>query len=571
MRTFIMTFLLVLCAASQNVSGAGVAEALVPGDSSRFHLFLLAGQSNMSGRGKVKPQDLKPHDRVVMLNQNNAWVPAIDPLHFDKPNVGVGLGKTFAIDYLNQHPGVTVGLIPCAVGGSPISSWKPNAKFAVTGTFPYDDAIRRVKSALECGTLKGILWHQGESDSKPSLAKDYEQNLHELIARFRKEFGMPNLPFVAGQMGQFKASPWSKSKKIVDAAHRSLPEKVRNTGCVSSDGLSHKGDNLHFDAYSCRELGHRYYKVFQTILAGKAKALPPAEANSRVTGSPLKAAKVRNLDSQRKPNLEFASRIQELLAATQETSYQHHTEIDEQNGVLHCDCSGFVGFLLRHEFPEHYVSLDGDEAPWRKRPVATTFYETFIAAGESNNHRVTWQRIPKMMNVLPGDVLAWRKKTIKRGSTTGHVCVIASTPVKQKDGTVRIQIIDSTSVPHENDTRPGGNGVGTGERFFLVNSQGEPIGFLRRGRLERFSIAMGRMLDIVPPEDLSTELPATETSDFAFIGLQMIEAVKLAEVQNLEWRIIRKDGRPTPVGWLIRDERLNFVIEKGKIVDLIRG
>src|SRR5947208_10691890 len=83
----------------------------------KFHLFLLVGQSNMAGRGTVEAQDKTPHPRVLMLNKEGAWVPAIDPLHFDKSAAGVGLGKTFATLYAEAHPGITVGLIPCAVGG----------------------------------------------------------------------------------------------------------------------------------------------------------------------------------------------------------------------------------------------------------------------------------------------------------------------------------------------------------------------------------------------------------------------------------------------------------------------
>ena len=61
----------------------------------RFHLFLLVGQSNMAGRGVVADEDRTAHPRVLMLNQAGEWVPAIDPMHFDKPIAGVGLGKTF--------------------------------------------------------------------------------------------------------------------------------------------------------------------------------------------------------------------------------------------------------------------------------------------------------------------------------------------------------------------------------------------------------------------------------------------------------------------------------------------
>ena len=165
----------------------GQETAEPPEDGSRFHLFLLAGQSNMAGRGKVEPQDLEPHPRVLMLNQANEWVPAVDPLHFDKPKiVGVGVGKTFAIDYANANPNITVGLVPCAAGGSPISSWQPGGYHSQTKSHPYDLALSRMKHVMTSGTLKGILWHQGESDSKPKASEVYEQKLHELIDRCAK-------------------------------------------------------------------------------------------------------------------------------------------------------------------------------------------------------------------------------------------------------------------------------------------------------------------------------------------------------------------------------------------------
>ena len=114
---------------------ASTAPAAAPRD---LHLFLLVGQSNMAGRGRVAAEDRQPLDRIWKLDRSGQWVPAVDPLHFDKPNiVGVGLGRTFARDYLQAHPGVSVGLIPCAVGGSPISSWQPGGYHAQTKTHPY--------------------------------------------------------------------------------------------------------------------------------------------------------------------------------------------------------------------------------------------------------------------------------------------------------------------------------------------------------------------------------------------------------------------------------------------------
>lgn len=238
-------------------------EASVLPQKERFQLFLLVGQSNMAGRGEIDADDNQPHPRVLMLTKDGTWAPAVDPLHFDKPRViGVGLGRTFANEVADAQEGVTIGLIPCAVGGSPISAWEPGAYYEPTKSHPWDDAIRRAKLAMKDGTLKGILWHQGESDSKAKLSRVYEAELHDLIQRFRTELDAPDVPFIVGQMGQFKERPWNEYKQKVDAAHRSLPEKVNHTAFVSSDGLHHKGDDVHFDTASYRELGRRYAQAY---------------------------------------------------------------------------------------------------------------------------------------------------------------------------------------------------------------------------------------------------------------------------------------------------------------------
>jgi hypothetical protein len=253
------------------VNGRGAAQEspLLP-PKEKFHLFLLVGQSNMAGRGAIEADDKKPHPRVLMLNKAGQWVPAVDPLHFDKSAAGVGLGKTFAIQIAEANPGITIGLIPCAVGGSPIDSWKPGALYAGTKSYPWDDTIKRTELALKSGVLKGILWHQGESDSSSALAAGYEVKFHNLITEMRKAFNAADVPFIAGQMGQFEGGAWSEAKKLVDKAHQDLPSKVALTAFVSSEGLKDKGDKTHFDAASYRAFGKRYAEAFLKLTAGKA-------------------------------------------------------------------------------------------------------------------------------------------------------------------------------------------------------------------------------------------------------------------------------------------------------------
>ncbi len=250
------------------VVALGLVASSAPGGTpalpakEQFHLFLLVGQSNMAGRGVVTPADRVPSPHVLMLNKAGEWVPAVDPLHFDKSAAGVGLGRTFAEAVAAATPGVTIGLIPCAVGGSPIEAWQPGAWYEPTKSHPWDDAMSRAQLALRAGTLKGILWHQGESDSKRDLAPTYAAKLHDLIARLRATLHAPEVPFVAGQMGKFAGAPWDEFKTQVNRAHQELPAKVTETAFVSSEGLNHKGDKVHFDAESYHEFGRRYAAAY---------------------------------------------------------------------------------------------------------------------------------------------------------------------------------------------------------------------------------------------------------------------------------------------------------------------
>lgn len=251
---------------SAQAANENVAQIQLP-PKENFHLFLLVGQSNMAGRGVIEAEDRVAHPRVLMLDPAGSWVPAVDPIHFDKGPSGVGLGRTFGLEIAAANPGITVGLIPCAAGGSLIESWSPGVYYPSTKSYPWDNALRRVRAAQEVGTLKGILWHQGESDSYPGRAEKYEGKLHDLIARFRHEVGMPNVPFIAGQMGHFYGRPWDDAKRQVDAAHRDLPDKVERTAFVYAVELHHKGDRMHFDTASYRELGRRYAAAYLRLVS----------------------------------------------------------------------------------------------------------------------------------------------------------------------------------------------------------------------------------------------------------------------------------------------------------------
>lgn len=221
-----------------------------------YDLYLLIGQSNMAGRGKVDEESKKTHPRVFALNKEGQWVPAVDPLHFDKPGAGVGPGLAFGKAMADARPEAKIGLIPCAVGGSSINVWKPGAHDAATKTHPYDDMLARMKIALKDGTLKGIVWHQGESDRSGEGAKHYAANLTELVARLRSEFNLADVPFVAGEIGLLNEKNKDVTVQFNEILH-GLSKTIPNYAVASAAGLKDKGDNLHFDSASAREMGKR--------------------------------------------------------------------------------------------------------------------------------------------------------------------------------------------------------------------------------------------------------------------------------------------------------------------------
>ena len=246
------------------LAGCSTIDTASSSVSMEMHIFVLAGQSNMSGRGAVGEIDRTAHPRIFVMNANDEWVTAVEPLHFDKPRIaGVGPGLAFAKEVADKNPDIRIGLVPTAVGGSPIQTWTPGAIHEGTGLHPWDDAVRRLQLAKQAGELKAVLWHQGEGDSGAGRAPFYEERLHDLIRRFRAAAGDDNLPFIVGQLSQTK--DWSEGRHIVNKAHASVPDKIPNTLFVSSDGLTDKGDGTHFDAASARELGRRYAAAYAQL------------------------------------------------------------------------------------------------------------------------------------------------------------------------------------------------------------------------------------------------------------------------------------------------------------------
>ena len=265
------------------------APVAMPADPAQFHIFLLMGQSNMAGYGGIAagdpylPGDKDPVPGVLVLDGQGttdnakpvepiAWRIGAHPLHLRQSTAQFGLGMDFAKTYLKSHPGVTVGLIPCAWGGNPIDWLKKGSPI-------FTNAMARMHFAQKQGVIHGVLWHQGESDTvTPALVDAYEGKLRALMADVRKEAGDPHLPFVIGNLAEFYGVNGDHGGRIVSL------NKVRGTlykvgtqdpdaAFVPSTGLqSADGNQVHFNRASLVIFGQRYAEALTALQKKQAEA-----------------------------------------------------------------------------------------------------------------------------------------------------------------------------------------------------------------------------------------------------------------------------------------------------------
>ncbi|KAF8024566.1 hypothetical protein BT93_F1669 [Corymbia citriodora subsp. variegata] len=260
-------------------------EPLPPSPSPRPEsIFLLAGQSNMAGRGGVVndsstgwiemwdgvvPPKCSPNPSILRLTANLTWVKAREPLHADidtnKTN-GIGPSMAFANAILGQDRSLgSVGLVPCAIGGTRISEWE-------RGTFLYDQLMRRARAATNAGgTIRALLWYQGESDTvEESDAVQYKGRLEKFFSDVRTDLQSPELPIFQVAIASGQGPFTDKVRKV------QLGLDLPNVRTVDAKGLPLGPDQLHLTTPAQVRLGQMLTDAFLQSMSRSASLVSEA-------------------------------------------------------------------------------------------------------------------------------------------------------------------------------------------------------------------------------------------------------------------------------------------------------
>ncbi|KAG5230846.1 carbohydrate esterase [Salix suchowensis] len=217
------------------------------------NIFILAGQSNMAGRGGVAnntkngipswdgivPAQCQPNPSILRLSASLTWVLAHEPLHADidyNKTSGVGPGMPFANAVLTRVPNFgSIGLVPCSIGGTAIREW-------AKGGFLYDQLVRRTQFALQSGgVIRAMLWYQGESDTEIREDADaYKGRLSRFFIDLRADLGP-----VCG-----------------DCEKRSAGINLPDVRCVDAMGLPLEPDRVHLTTPAQVQLGETLTDAF---------------------------------------------------------------------------------------------------------------------------------------------------------------------------------------------------------------------------------------------------------------------------------------------------------------------
>jgi enterochelin esterase-like enzyme/lysophospholipase L1-like esterase len=295
MKKVLSIILLCMCAMTVSAQKAGSKKAAVKEPDPNFYIFLCFGQSNMEGAARPEAQDLKspgprflwmpavdyPATETLPERKMGEWYEAIPPLC--RPNTGLTPADWFGRTLVESLPeNIKIGVIHVAIGGIDIKGFLPDSidnyvktkapgwmkgMLAAYDNNPYERLVTLAKKAQKDGVIKGILMHQGETNTgDPKWAGMVQQVYDNLCGDLQLKPEEVNL--YAGNIVQAGGKGVCIGcKKQIDE----LPQTLHTAQVISSDDCTNGPDRLHFDAAGYRELGCRYGEAVARFLGYEPK------------------------------------------------------------------------------------------------------------------------------------------------------------------------------------------------------------------------------------------------------------------------------------------------------------
>jgi hypothetical protein len=270
----ILTVFIILAAAAllTQSRSAGNGFEINAKHAGKLKLFILAGQSNMSGKGGLPRSMLQTHPNIYAFGNDYQWQLAVEPVdsaigQVDKVSEDEGAGSSpsvaFAAALAEKYPDMAIGLIPCAKSGSSIREWQRN----LSVTSLYGSCLRRARLAAHKGEIAGLLFFQGEQDGLASpTPENWDREFAVFVASWRRDLNQPELPVVFAQIGKITVPKYAVNWNIIQERQRA----VRLPFCkmITTDDLALK-DAVHFTAQSYKIIGQRFAAAYLELMAGK--------------------------------------------------------------------------------------------------------------------------------------------------------------------------------------------------------------------------------------------------------------------------------------------------------------
>ncbi len=281
-----------------------------------FYIFLCFGQSNMEGAARPEAQDLvSAGPRFLLMpavddaqrgRKMGEWCEATPPLC--RPNTGLTPVDYFGRTLVASLPSnIRVGVIHVAIGGIKIEGFMPEeianyvkeapgwmkGMLEAYDNNPYQRLVDLAKKAQKDGVIKGVLMHQGESNTgDPEWANKVQKVYDRLLGDLKLKPEEVNL-YVGGVVqADGKGVCIGCNKQINE-----LPQTIHTCQVISSDGCTNGPDRLHFDAAGYRELGCRYGEAVVRFLGYEPISWPrppfPATTSRKSTSRGAPTSKCR--------------------------------------------------------------------------------------------------------------------------------------------------------------------------------------------------------------------------------------------------------------------------------------